>query len=54
MLGVFLVFFGGPMIDLTVKVLLFAGLLCGSFLGFQSVNDQANVYPDFAAKKDNA
>jgi len=34
-LGVFLCFYGGPMIDLTIKVLIFCGCAAGSYMGVE-------------------
>jgi len=50
-LGVFLCFFGGPMIMITTKVCLFFGITGGSFMGFQSLFDATNMYPAFTAKE---
>jgi len=50
-LGVFLCFFGGPMIDWCVRLILFFGTTGGLFLGFQSLNDATDMYPAFTAKE---
>ena len=52
--GVFLCFYGGSMINITIKILLFAGITAFLFLGFQSVNDEQRWYPDFAEKQQQA
>lgn len=52
--GGFVCFFGGPMITLVITVLTFIGLTGGLFLGFQSLNDAAKLYPAFAEKDQTA
>lgn len=53
-MGVFICFFGGVLVEWTIRVLLFFGLTAGLFMGFQTLNDATEMYGAFAAKEQNA
>ena len=48
-MGGFICFYGGTMVEWTIKVLLFFGCTAGIFLGFAALNNATEMYPGFAA-----
>ena len=48
LMGAFICFYGGTMVEWTIRCLLFFGITVVLFMGFTVVNDATEMWPAFA------